>query len=272
MSTETDDRTATTARLAQEVGQHARQLQEAFAALIRSIYPETSSSDAMVEVITAGEFVHTAAAQMRTAWEEALLAWFIDNEDGTREITIGERQYYGERVKKVKLLDHVRTGLELYRAFAGERVMTAVGGDLDAWGVIETTLREFLQSVVSSSGPYKDAAAQQALAGAGVDAGQIVHAFYREQPSDEAIELLRAKEEGPHWIELWPSKLTADGKPKPVQRLGIGNTRFQYRRGGGTKADFDQRDAGNDGARPIDLMQALRDSLTAKEGGDDDGR
>lgn len=231
------------------VGRTLVSLERGFTRLLALLDRRECSPDAAAEVITRGEQVARLGRDLADAWQRAVLEWL--RESGHREVTIGERQYYGTRVKHVKLLDHVRTGRALFEATAEERVLSALHGDAEQWDAVLAALEDWLKDVVSSSSPYKDGAARKVLEAVlppleipGKDGGEpelrdrVTRTYYRNPPSAEDLEQLREAEDAPHWIESWPERLDGSGTPKPVEKLGIAHLRFVAGRGGGSKKEL----------------------------------
>lgn len=287
--TATDTAAAQGPATLQEAAEAARdaagKAQAAYVALAAAVDTEGAATEDMQELILAGEYLAQVSGVGKAAWQESLMAWFRHNAEGVREVVVGENQYYPTKAKRLKMLSHVRTGQDLFRALAEDRFMAHVHGDIEMaeqlMGLSLEALTEFLERAVSSSKPYKDAATIKILEAAAAAAAQeevdpgadtaahkpppVVRKYYRGQPTAEDLERLGASQAAPHFVELWPDAIDCHtGKPKKVEKLGVANQRFLTGRGGGTPKEVGEAIQRRESLRALAAKAKLKTSKAAR--------
>jgi hypothetical protein len=207
--------------------------------------PEMGHHDDVAELIDAVSLLRELHGEIKPEMEAFVLSWLLRNVGGVRSVRVGEMKYWGEKEKSTRCLDVGEAGMTMaHIRLERSLLVVAGGGDPDEfWPGVRDLFRE-----VVSSGGLKEGACRELL---GDDAEEALRADYQLDPSCIALlpeetpdaALARAVEaarEGAflqHFEESWPDKVKG-GEPKT--KLGVGNLRFLFRRGGGTKKELEE--------------------------------
>ncbi len=113
---------------------------------------EAAGEAEVAELIMAARQVSTTAREAKTLADQAVLAWFEENRQSVRSITIGDLKYFGTVSKSTKCRDVGDAWEALMEAQVQEAFLRATGGDLTAWEEIKGQLVGLFRVVVSSNG------------------------------------------------------------------------------------------------------------------------